>query len=486
MESMEYSYNSIKIDFYMIECECMESLSIYQPKRKYCDILKEVATSKYEGYATITFIFRQLCFCNMDKQLEKLYEAINSNEYLKYVSKIIMVCSHIQAPPSPESSAVKNSNSEPNRSKETTSNSNTIDEIITIRNDVMLKVVLSEFFRNSNSRALPPVDNLILLQCQSITTMPVDENNPAVYPFMFFNQIVEHGKDKSIQEIANYLEEDWGVIQYKENSMGYILYSLTTTTGSSYYYNINPALVIIINHMNFEKFTIRSESAYDIERLRNTFISKKIPFIIIKDGSAEEVERLMSKVRRFNFTGLKNLYIVVMSHGDEDDVIYTKTDSYNIKDTVLDAITSNKTLKHTEKCVLVNACRGTYDPRYDDDELEVEETDTSNQDETLTTIYSSQKGTVSYMLKDGARVVKEFCEEFERPFMNLSINEFAETIETNLQRKMSFESKITEYCTKPETPHNVVMEFRNIMENLSTYKELFKIIDDEKNQNKIN
>ncbi|XP_037952471.1 uncharacterized protein LOC119682962 isoform X2 [Teleopsis dalmanni] len=489
MECMEYEYNAIKVKTYIVDCECIERFLYIEPVIKFSDILKKVSEKKYVGCTTITFVFSLLCSCNMDKQLEKLYEAINSNEHLKYVTKIILLCSHLMSNFSsfarpPPLSAIENGTSETHSLED--QNTSQTDEIITIQNDVRFKEKLTKCFKNTNSRNLPPVDNLILIQCESITCGVVDQNNPTMFPFMFFTQLITHGEQKSIQEIVKILKEDWGVIKYKESALGYILYSLTTTTENLYYYNINPALVIIINHMNFEQFTIRSESINDIERLREAFKSKKIPFIILKDGSAEEVKSIMSKVRRFNFTGLKNLYIVVMSHGGKDDIIHTKTDTYNIKDTVFNAIMSNKTLKYTEKFVLINACRGNYDARYDDDDLVTEETDISNHDETISTIYSSQKGAKSYRSKDGAHVVQRFCEEFETPFMNLSINELAETIETKSKLKMGLDSKMTEYCVKPGTSHNFVMKFTNYSEILSTYRELRKTLYDEENENKNN
>ncbi|XP_037941468.1 uncharacterized protein LOC119674402 [Teleopsis dalmanni] len=348
MECMEYVYNLLKVKHYMIACECIERNPHFQPIIKFCDILKEVSEEKYVGCTNINFVFLLMCRCNLDKQLEQLYKAINSNQHLRYLSKIVMLCTHFQSYYSRLEWAlgvfsIANGIIEPYISEET--NTNHFDEIITIQNDIRFKEKLMEFFGNSNSPVLPPVDNLILLQCQSISCGVVNENNPSMFPYMFLNQMFESGEEKSIQEIANILKEDWGVIKYKETSLGYILSSLSTTTENCYFFNINPALVIIINHMNFEKFTIRSESINDIERLREAFKSKKIPFIILKDGSAEEVKSIMSKVRRFNFTGLKNLYIVVMSHGGEDNIIHTKTDTYNIKDTLFNAIMSNKTLK---------------------------------------------------------------------------------------------------------------------------------------------
>ncbi|XP_037956392.1 uncharacterized protein LOC119686015 [Teleopsis dalmanni] len=174
---------------------------------------------------------------------------------------------------------------------------------------------------------------------------------------------------------------------------------------------------------------------------------------------------------------MKNLYITVMSHGHENDIIYTKTEAYNIQDTIIKPLLANKNLKDTQKIVLVNACRGDIDPRLEDDDLEYVETDMNNIDVKLVTFYSSQRGYVSLLPKDGAVFIKEFCEHFDIPFNEVSMEEIATRMETVLQKKMDFCEKVTDYCAKPGVLHNIKMEFKNLVPYKSLYKKFCNLVE---------
>ncbi|XP_037941461.1 uncharacterized protein LOC119674396 [Teleopsis dalmanni] len=109
----------------------------------------------------------------------------------------------------------------------------------------------------------------------------------------FLTELHKNRCQVSVQEIVtNVLVNENGVETFE-----------TTATMGCYVFNINPALAIVFNHMNFSNLDMREASINDINRLKNSFIRKKIPLLIIKDGSAEEVKRVMNfgKLKKKNY-----------------------------------------------------------------------------------------------------------------------------------------------------------------------------------------
>ncbi|XP_037953089.1 uncharacterized protein LOC119683477 [Teleopsis dalmanni] len=468
--------------------------------------LNSVSSNSFISYASLLIILDFECYCQADNLLLVLYNTINSNKNLKYVTKIILT--HTYLPFKNDNLKFqkkigrKKLNFQLNREKEMKSlrprfNSDEgharrdiskmmfFKDYKTVENKAESKVkatrIVPEFIAPKYERTkvadkyltqeninFTLIDNSILVEFRKLGHL---EGTTAFESFL--TQLHNLGVRVSVQQMtANILDKRDKWFIYSE-----IGHFETTSTMGCYIFNINPALAIVFNHISFNNLTMRDASINDIERLKNTYIKKKIPLLILKDGSAEEVKRTMNAVEKLEFKNLKQLYVTVMSHGDEGDIIYTKTDTYNIKETVLNPLLANESLKDVQKIVLVNACRGDIDPRYEDDDLEYEETNTDEIDENLVTFYSTQKGYVSLLPADGAVFIKEFCEHFDIPFKESSMEEIAERMETVLRKKMDFCEKVTDYCAKPGVLHNIKMEFKNLKGYKGLHKRISQVID---------
>jgi len=95
-----------------------------------------------------------------------------------------------------------------------------------------------------------------------------------------------------------------------------------------------------------------------------------------------------------------------MSHGDEGDIIYTKTSSYSFND-VKTAVLKNASLQNVETILFLSTCRGRFDPRYDQETQPVSLTETSDLDDTTAVLYSTRKGKTStqYLLTMSKRIL---------------------------------------------------------------------------------
>ncbi|XP_037941472.1 uncharacterized protein LOC119674406 [Teleopsis dalmanni] len=252
-------------------------------------------------------------------------------------------------------------------------------------------------------------------------------------PLTFFDKLLKNAGNTSIQEISQYISADCHIFKQNNNCKGSIGYYYSTTNEGCYIYNINPALAIILNHQTFEKlakFQARYASKYDILSLQRTFTNKRIPYITVKDGSAYQVTKLMETVGSIDFTGFKQLYIIIMSHGTKGDIIHTKDGCYNINDTVLSPLLRNETLKPIQKLIIINPCRT------GDMESDLVQVSPLRLPQNLTIMYSAAKDRESYLFKSGALFIQKFCEDFEKPFTVYSLGNIFERLKMKLSIEM--------------------------------------------------
>ena len=123
----------------------------------------------------------------------------------------------------------------------------------------------------------------------------------------------------------------------------------------------NPPCAVIINNENFKKgLKKRSKSENDVTKiteLENVIGSK---FIIYRDHSAEGMELALKEVKDNLSKETSGLIVFIMTHGDEEDMLYGSDNELIPLKELVEMFESDKCeyLEDKPKIFIIHACRG--------------------------------------------------------------------------------------------------------------------------------
>ncbi|XP_055372720.1 caspase-3-like isoform X2 [Condylostylus longicornis] len=174
-----------------------------------------------------------------------------------------------------------------------------------------------------------------------------------------------------------------------------------------------PGILHIFHHDYFKDLSKRIGSKKDVELLESTFKKFKVITETHNNLSALEIQNIMANVERKNFSNHSCVVFAILSHGERNDKVYASDGKeYSIYDDVIFRVIKNKTLSNKPKIFLVQACKGSTDPRsYHTDGSE----DKFNGMPREILIFSSTfEGFVSYRDVNGTPFIRKFCSEFSQ------------------------------------------------------------------------
>lgn len=142
----------------------------------------------------------------------------------------------------------------------------------------------------------------------------------------------------------------------------------------------------------------------------------------------------------FNFAPYDCLIIVVLTHGDENNVLYAKDEKYNLNDTIINPIVSkNTSLAGKPKIIIIQACKGnkTVKGHY--------VTDSSMRSApklapipsilNLYFCFSTYEGHVSYRnTVEGGLFIQSFCRNLKKIGAKKSINSIMQEVTKELSQ----------------------------------------------------
>lgn len=183
-------------------------------------------------------------------------------------------------------------------------------------------------------------------------------------------------------------------------------------------------LVLILNHHIFRDGREREGSAQDVQALHRTFTSLNCDVIEILNPTLDVVKQKFKNceylvyeihiyeinvsivVEKDSLMHLPALVIVILSHGDRNDVIETCDNKrYNLNDDVLYPLFNNKTLDGKPKILITQACKGN---------LEVDAIPIRYSPQDYIKCYSTTEGFRSYRDPDsGSPYIQALCTHLE-------------------------------------------------------------------------
>ncbi|XP_065371294.1 uncharacterized protein LOC135963391 [Calliphora vicina] len=214
---------------------------------------------------------------------------------------------------------------------------------------------------------------------------------------------------------------------------------LTTrkTNVELYFYSINPALAIIVNNYYFTNHMgIRVGSEQNVHELIREFKRIRTPYILIEDITRAQLLNLVKYLRYKNLEQLECLYFITMTHGAENDILYTNDGELNFVEDILRPIQSNVTLKETNILFVNNYCRGELNGLYitHDDSKKILPTQIQQLQPNTSVIYSVPDTVISPRHpQNGALFINKFTRSFRDLKSPSSLNNLFENVVDSLQ-----------------------------------------------------
>ncbi|XP_023160017.2 caspase-3 [Drosophila hydei] len=171
---------------------------------------------------------------------------------------------------------------------------------------------------------------------------------------------------------------------------------------------LKAAEVVIFNNEHFnDKNMNRVGSAKDTELLQKTFSKLKCDVKTIKDATLKEIRNTMNKLEKKNYEDRSALVLVILTHGQDYDLISE----------IIDPILRNGTLNDKPKILFIQACKGEKEV----DILEAQSIPSLPSDVLM--CFSTFEGFVSYRNEDGTHFIKALCETLRsRPSVDIQTN----------------------------------------------------------------
>ncbi|EDV98066.1 caspase-9 [Drosophila grimshawi] len=170
---------------------------------------------------------------------------------------------------------------------------------------------------------------------------------------------------------------------------------------------LKPAEVIIFNQEKFDNNAeYREGSAEDVKALGDTFRKLKCNVEVIKNATVKEVNNKVRKLEQKNYDDRSALVLVILSHGNRNDVIAAKDGEYNLNDDIIFPLLRNRTLQDKPKILFVQACKGAQETgRFKTDAIQPQRAPKD-----ILKCYSTYEGYVSYRLNSGTPFIQTLCE----------------------------------------------------------------------------
>lgn len=144
---------------------------------------------------------------------------------------------------------------------------------------------------------------------------------------------------------------------------------LDTRTRSVNVYPMNAKYrgkVVIFNQETFEneRFSDRLGTTKDVERLFEVLPRlgfRKRDIIVYKDAKKKDIRKICRKLRKDVLDNYDCLLVVILTHGDGDDLLMAKDESYHFYEFMVPMFTPNKlkSMASKPKLFLIQSCRGT-------------------------------------------------------------------------------------------------------------------------------
>lgn len=255
--------------------------------------------------------------------------------------------------------------------------------------------------------------------------------------------------------------------------------TIETTNVDLYIYSINPSLAIIINNYYFTNpHSMREGSEQDVVHLVRELKVAGIPYILLEDCNLEELLKILDYLEQKNFQPLKSFLLFLMSHGDSEDILYTHDGQVNIKTDVVKRIQANVTLRDVEKLIIVNACRGSIDAEYADDEdlEEIQPTDYKHLSENTVVLYSVPNLVQSPRSpRIGCPFIRSFCQRFRTITPSDDIRTVNEGINSDLKQMdyfYEFDNCVETLAHDVASGHRVITMPENAVKMLKLLKSI--------------
>ena len=123
----------------------------------------------------------------------------------------------------------------------------------------------------------------------------------------------------------------------------------------------NPCGICLIIHIeNFDDNSKRRGSHIDFLNLKETFENMNFLIYAYEDLTKLEIRKLLNNIRSMDHSAFDTFFCIIMSHGDEEDGIYTRDMLTIKKETIMNPFTADEcpSLAGKPKVFIIQACRG--------------------------------------------------------------------------------------------------------------------------------
>jgi len=162
---------------------------------------------------------------------------------------------------------------------------------------------------------------------------------------------------------------------------------------------------------SFEWF--RGGSAQDVEYLKVTFQRLGLEPMVKADLKLKDIVKEIDALTKFDFSAHKLFVCVYMSHGEKNGIVSAADKEFNLKNTIIDPIMSNKSLSGIPKIFITVACRGPNNfYECDGERFDGRILSTSNDIDYSNCIisYSTYEGHVSKRTQGGTYFIRNLCD----------------------------------------------------------------------------
>ncbi|XP_037941365.1 caspase-like [Teleopsis dalmanni] len=123
-----------------------------------------------------------------------------------------------------------------------------------------------------------------------------------------------------------------------------------------------PGYALIFNNVNFDGAPNISSGKSDKKAIVKFLECFQIKYLYHEDLTKAEIERVMKKVEKMNFTRHSCIIIFILSHGDRTSIISAKDTKYNLEDTIIFSLLRNGSLDEKPKFLFIDTCKGKNTP----------------------------------------------------------------------------------------------------------------------------
>lgn len=428
----------------------------------HAETLHQLKHSKFIGYASVLVIIHR------NSLHDGVVKAMDSNEYLRYKSKVIMCRYHLKI----------------------ITSLNTLSKSRPLSKDQLNEKIsgIKAIFQNLGTFIKSGTQNAFQLHDQHLSIDLEEAQND----YRYFKSLT----------VDNFIFVQWCT---HDDNCDYFFYALilysvlinvirplepalqegcqgagcavtATTSADQYVYSINPALAIIINNNYFRCASeVREGSEQDVIHLVRELKIARIPYILIEDCSRADLLKVLQYLATKDLRPIKSLLVFLMSHGDEDDIIRTYDGELNIKEDLVRPIQSNVYLKDAKLHIAINACRGDIDPEdalFEELEM-VKPTDGGYLAKNTIVLYSVPDRVQSLRSPEtGCPFVQSFCQHFRHIKHTDDIR--------MLEEKINADPNVVELYPGFEKPAELVMgnvdDLHNIIQSPENFFQMIQLL----------